>query len=133
MSMTGRRSGSASRQGFLWDMLTLEHLVTGKVVHLVYWVGLGLVLMVGFMFVGSSVGLAMRGGDWEAWLLVFGVLVAGIVIMCVLALLWRAFCEFYIVVFRISEDLHALRLTAQAEAKVSPEEIARRMDRRTLP
>lgn len=133
MSTTNRRSGHGSRQGFLWDMLTLEHLVTGKVVHLVYWVGLGLVLMVGFSFVGSAFGLALRGGEWDAWLLAFGVLVAGIAIMCVLALLWRAFCEFYIVVFRISEDLHALRLTAQAEARVSPEEIARRAEQRTLP
>jgi hypothetical protein len=133
MSMTNRRSASASRQGFLWDLLTLERLVTGKVVHLVYWVGLGLVLMVGFMFVGSAFGLALRGGEWDAWLLAFGVLVAGVAVMCVLTLLWRAFCEFYIVVFRISEDLHALRLTAQAEARVSPEEIARRMDRRNLP
>jgi hypothetical protein len=133
MSMAGRRSGPGSRQGRLWNMLTLEQLLTGKVIHLVYWVGQGLVMMVGFSFVGSAFGLALRGGEWDAWLLAFGVLVAGIAIMCVLALLWRAFCEFYIVVFRISEDLHALRLTAQAEARVSPEEIAKHMDSRTLP
>src|SRR3569623_346883 len=132
MSVTGRRSGSSSRQGFLWDMLTLEQLVTGKVVHLVYWVGLGLVLLVGFSFVGSAFGLALRGGEWDAWLLAFGVLGAGIAIMCVLALLWRACCEFYIVVFRISEDLHALRLTAQAAARVSPEALARQAARRPL-
>ena len=130
MSSAGRRSGAG--HGLLWDLLSLEQLVTGKVVHLVYWVGLGLVLMVGFTFVGTAFGLAMRGGEWDAWLLAFGVLVAGLIIMSILGLLWRAFCEFYIAVFRISEDLHALRLTAQAEARVSPETIKEQMDRRPL-
>ena len=27
----------------------------------------------------------------------------------ILALLWRAMCEFFVAVFRISDDLHALR------------------------
>ena len=49
-----------------------------------------------------------------------------------LVLMWRAFCEFYVAVFRISEDLHALRLTAQAESRVSAEDIRRQMDQRPL-
>lgn len=130
MSSASRRPGA--RHGVLWNVLSLEHLVTGRLVHLVYWGGLGLVLMVGFSFVGASFGLAMRGGEWDAWLLAFGVLVGGLAFMCILGLLWRAFCEFYIAVFRISEDLHALRLTAQAEARVSPEQIREQMDRRPL-
>lgn len=130
MSPASRRSGAD--HGLLVNLLSLDQLVTGKLVHLVYWTGLGLVLMVGFAFVGSSFGLAMRGGEWDAWLLAFGVLVAGLAIMCVLGLLWRAFCEFYIAIFRISEDLHALRLTAQAEARVSPETIREQMDRRPI-
>jgi len=130
MSPAGRRP--STKHGVLWDLLSLEQLVTGKVVHLVYWVGLGLVLMVGFTFVGSSFGLAMRGGEWGDWLLAFGVLVGGIAVMAILGLLWRAFCEFYIAVFRISEDLHALRLTAQAEARVSPDAIQQQMDRRPI-
>jgi hypothetical protein len=132
MSSANRRSGPDSGQGLVSSLLSLDQLVTGKIVHLVYWVGLGLVLMVGFSFVGSAFGLAMRGGEWDNWLLAFGVLIAGLAIMAVLGLLWRSFCEFYIAVFRISEDLHALRLTAQAEARVSPETIQRQMDRRPL-
>ena len=30
-------------------------------------------------------------------------------LVAALALLWRGFCEFYVVVFRISEDLRVLR------------------------
>jgi hypothetical protein len=30
-------------------------------------------------------------------------------------LLWRAFCEFYVTVFKISEDLHVLRQDVEAE------------------
>ena len=51
MSSAGRRSGAG--HGLLWDLLSLEQLVTGKVVHLVYWVGLGLVLMVGFFVLAA--------------------------------------------------------------------------------
>jgi hypothetical protein len=30
-------------------------------------------------------------------------------VVLALALLWRAMCEFFVAVFRISDDLHALR------------------------
>ncbi|HSZ50876.1 MAG TPA: DUF4282 domain-containing protein [Caulobacteraceae bacterium] len=32
------------------------------------------------------------------------------------AILWRAFCEFYVAIFRISDDLAALRRAAEREA-----------------
>ena len=32
-----------------------------------------------------------------------------------MVLLWRAFCEFYVAIFRISEDLRALRQTSDAD------------------
>ena len=37
------------------------------------------------------------------------IVLAGALVVAGLALLWRAMCEFYIAVFRISDDLHALR------------------------
>ena len=33
-----------------------------------------------------------------------------LLLLAALALLWRGFCEFYVAVFRISEDLRAMRL-----------------------
>jgi hypothetical protein len=32
-------------------------------------------------------------------------------------LLWRAFCEFYVVIFRIGDDLTALRRAAEQEQR----------------
>jgi hypothetical protein len=43
------------------------------------------------------------------------VAVVGLVAMGALLLLWRSFCEFYVAIFRISEDLSALRAQMEAE------------------
>jgi hypothetical protein len=36
-----------------------------------------------------------------------------------MVLLWRAFCEFYVAIFRISEDLRALRQASDADHAVA--------------
>jgi hypothetical protein len=41
--------------------------------------------------------------------------VGGVLVMGALILLWRAFCEFYVAVFKISEDLTVLRADVEAE------------------
>jgi len=102
------------RREFLWDLLTFEKLVTGSVVHLVYWAGLGIIGIMTFGVVGASVGVALREGGWGA-LLAIPVLVIGLLGMAVVVLLWRAFCEFYVTIFKISEDLHVLRQDVERE------------------
>ena len=82
---------------FVWDFLTFEKMLTGGVVHLVYWAGLGIIGILAFGILGASVGVAIREGS------ILGVL------------LWRAFCEFYVTIFKISEDLHVLRQDIEAE------------------
>ncbi len=105
-----RRPAYADRgHSSLWDLLTLERLMTSSLVHLVYWGGLGIIILVGFSVIGVSVGVALREGDVMGWLLALPVLVAGILVVAALAVLWRSFCEFYVVVIRIGEDLNALR------------------------
>jgi hypothetical protein len=99
----------------LWDLLTLDQLITGSVVHLVYWCGLGLIILGGFSIIGASVGLALREGSLMGWLLAIPVLVGGLLVVGVLSLLWRSFCELYVVLIRIGEDLTALRRSAEAE------------------
>ena len=47
------------------------------------------------------------------------VLIAGLLVAAALVLLWRAFCEFYVAIFRISEDLRALRQTSDADHAVA--------------
>ena len=109
---TGRR-----RRGVVFDLLAFDRLLTGPLIHLIYWGGLGLVLLSGFGFVGAAIGLALRNLNLEALLLAIPAVVAALLVMGVVALLWRAACEFFLAVFSIAEDLHALR----AEAAAAPD------------
>ena len=97
----------------LWDLLTFDRLLTGPVVHLIYWSGLGLMLMASFGVIGAFVGFLMRGDTVVEKLLALPVLVAGLLVVGALTLTWRAFCEFYVAIFRISDDLAALRRAAE--------------------
>ena len=101
---SGRR-----RRGVMFDLLSFDRLLTGPMIHLIYWGGLALVLLSGFGFIGAAIGLALRNLNWEALLLAIPAVIAAILTMLVVALLWRAGCEFFLAVFSIAEDLHALR------------------------
>jgi hypothetical protein len=102
----------------LWDLLTFDKLMTNAVVHLIYWAGLAIILLIGFGMVGAAVGIALReatGGNFMGILLAAPLLIGGLVVLGALVLLWRSFCEFYVAVFKISEDLAALREQAAAD------------------
>lgn len=107
-------------RSLLWDLLTFERLMTGPVLHLIYWAGLGLVALFGFTVVGMTVGVAIRGGGIEGPLLAVPILVAGLLVLTALVLLWRGLCEFFLAIFQIAEDLHALRLAAESDATRAP-------------
>lgn len=105
-----RGSFEEGKEGSLiWDLLTFERLMTNRVIHWIYWAGLGIVAFVAFGSVGAAIGLAVREASFTGVLLAIPVLVGGLLVAAVAGLLWRAVCEFYVAVFRISEDLHALR------------------------
>jgi hypothetical protein len=112
----GGEARSAAR-GRMWAMLTFDRLITGQVLHLVYWAGLSIIVVAAFAVIGASVGVAIREPGVASFLLAIPVLVVGLLAVTVLGLLWRAFCEFYVVVVRISDDLSALRREAEAEPK----------------
>jgi hypothetical protein len=99
----------------LWDLLTFDRLLTGPVVHLIYWAGLAVIVLGGFTVVGGAIGLAVKDGTLLGVALAFPVLIAGLLVLAALALLWRGFCEFYVAIFRISEDLRALRDREEGE------------------
>lgn len=99
---------------FFWDLLTFEKMLTGTVFHLVYWAGLGIIGMIAFGVLGASVGVAIREGGWGI-LLALGILGFGALGVFAGVLLWRAFCEFYVTIFKISEDLHVLRQDMESE------------------
>jgi len=100
--------------GLIWDLLTFERLVTNSVVHLIYWAGLGIIAVGVFGFLGAAVGVAIRDPFPFGLLLAVPVVIVGLLVMAALLLLWRAFCEFYVAIFKISEDLHALREDSDA-------------------
>jgi hypothetical protein len=102
----------------LWKLLTLEQLMTTSIAHLVYWMGLGVVALGGFAAVGGAVGLAMKEGDVQGWLLALPVFVAGVLVIGALAILWRSFCELYVVLIRIGDDLSALRRAAESQGAI---------------
>jgi energy-converting hydrogenase Eha subunit E len=103
----------------LWDLLSFEHLMTNQVIHIIYWAGLALIALGAFGAIGAAVGIAIRDPFPFGLLLALPVVVGGFLVMSALILLWRSFCEFYVAVFRISEDLSVLRQSVDAERKRS--------------
>jgi energy-converting hydrogenase Eha subunit E len=99
----------------LWDLLTFERLMTNQVIHLIYWAGLALIAMGAFGTIGAAVGVAIRDPFPWGVLLAIPVVIGGLIVLGALVLLWRSFCEFYVAIFKISEDLAVLRKDVEAE------------------
>ena len=99
----------------LWDLLTFERLMTNSVIHLIYWAGLGIIVLGAFGTIGAAVGVAIRDPFPFGLLMAIPVVVGGLLVMAALVLLWRSFCEFYVAIFRISDDLSALRQDVEGE------------------
>lgn len=104
-----------------WDLLTFERLMTNQVIHLIYWAGLGVIALIAFGFIGTAVGVALREELFMGLLLAVSVLVGGFLVVGALVLLWRSFCELYVAIFRLSDDLHAMRQAVDAENSVRPQ------------
>nr|WP_304168537.1 DUF4282 domain-containing protein [Phenylobacterium aquaticum] len=106
--------------GVFWDLLTFERLMTNQVIHLIYWAGLGVIALIAFGFIGTAVGVALREEMLMGLLLAGGVLVGGFLVVAAMVLLWRSFCELYVALFRLSDDLHAIRQATDAEYSARP-------------
>lgn len=109
------RPENGERQGRLWEFLAFDRMITGPVIHLVYWAGLGVIVIAAFSVIGAAIGVALREGSWAAILLAIPVLVGGLLAVGAMGLIWRAMCEFYVAIFRIGDDLSALRRAIEAE------------------
>ena len=114
------------------DILFLDRLITGPIVNLMYWAGLGVIVLSGFSGIGAVIGVAIGEGVM-GWLLALPALAIGLVMMIILIAIWRGFCEFYLVVFRISEDLRALRRIEEDEAQRDISRDQSRYERRFPP
>lgn len=107
------QSPAGGRSGLFWDLLTFDRMLSGQVIHLIYWCGLGLIALIGFGVIGAAIGIAIRGGSVEGTVVAIPVLVGGFLMIGAMVLLWRGACEFYIAVLSIAGDLKALRAAAQ--------------------
>lgn len=102
--------GKTSPGDIFWDLLTFDRLMTGPVIHLIYWAGLALIVLGGFGTIGGAVGLAWREENMVTKVaLALPFLIGGIIALGAGALIWRSFCEFYVAIFRISDDLRFIR------------------------
>ena len=108
------------RDRIFLNVLTFDSLITGPVIHLLYWAGLGVIAVMGFGVIGTSIGIAWRETDIIGKLLSLPVFVLGVAVIIAMLLIWRAFCEFYVAIFRIADDLRALRLATEAEVNQPP-------------
>ncbi|HEX2800764.1 MAG TPA: DUF4282 domain-containing protein, partial [Phenylobacterium sp.] len=77
--------------------------------------GLAIIALGIFGTIGAAVGLAIRSADLMSVLTAIPVAVGGLLVMAVLVLLWRSLCEFYVAIFKISEDLSVLRADVESE------------------
>lgn len=89
--------------------------MTNQVIHLIYWAGLGVISLVAFGTIGAAVGVALREDSLIGKLLAIPVLMGGLLVVGAMILLWRSFCELYVALFRLSDDLHAIREATDAE------------------
>lgn len=108
------KRGASGSGGLFSDLLTFNRLYSGAVIRYVYWAGLGVITLATFGVVGATVGVALKEPGVGSILLAFPVLVAGLLVVAAAALLWRSFCEFYVVIFRISDDLRAIRQAGES-------------------
>ena len=109
----------------LWDLITFDRLVTGPVIHIVYWAGLLILLILGCGSVGAAVGAASHEDGMNAWLLGAVFVVVGLLFISAAALIWRGLCEFYVAVFRISDDLRAIRMQMENGVALPEADVAK--------
>ena len=114
MPSSPRQRRNASPRDLFFDLLTFDRRLAVPVMHLVYWAGLGLIALFAFAVVGAALGVSLREG-LQGVLIAVPTLVAGFLITGAMVLIWRSFCEFYITIFKISEDLSAMRAALERE------------------
>jgi len=79
------------------DLLSLNRMITPVFIHVIYWIGIAAVLLAGF-------GVIAGGGG----------ILKGLLAMVVGVIVVRVGCEVLIVLFRINDNLAAIRNSKQA-------------------
>jgi len=119
--------GTSRPKDVFLNLLTFDRMVTRPVVHIVYWIGLGLLVIGAFAVAGVSVGEGIKAGSLWGWMLSVPLLIVGWLGILIGVLLWRSGCEFYLAVLSIAEDLRYLRQFQEklpSEAAPAPAPVA---------
>ncbi len=116
--------GTSRPKDVFLNLLTFERMVTRPIVHIVYWIGLGLLVIAAMAVAGTAIGEGIKEGPPWGWVLAAPILIVGWLMILIGVLLWRSLCEFYLAVLSIAEDLRFLRQFQEklpvAEAPVAP-------------
>jgi len=112
--------GTTKPKDIVVNLMTFDRLLTRPVIHLIYWAGLALVALGLFAVLGGTIGIAMREEMPWGIFLAIPFLIGGLLFLTAALLLWRSFCEFYIAIFRIADDLKALRAAAEGQGGIAP-------------
>jgi len=86
------------------DLLQFDSMVTPKIITFIYWVLLAASAISGLVLLGKGLGVMKYSGFAG-----FGMIVAAPILVVVLALLARIYCEIMIVLFKINEALQDIR------------------------
>lgn len=114
--------GSTRPSDITRTLLTFDRLTARPIVHIVYWMGLGLLFIAAMGFLGVAVGSVIKDPSMWGMMLSFGVLIVSWLMVLIGVMLWRAFCEFYMAVLSIADDLRVLR---QYQEKLEPASASR--------
>src|SRR6185312_9078004 len=95
--------GSSRPKDVFLNLLTFDRMVTRPVVHIVYWIGLGLLAVTAMAIAGTAAGEGLKEGSVWGWLLAAPILIVGWLLILIGVLLWRSLCEFYLAVMSIAE------------------------------
>lgn len=109
MSLIRNVFGTTRPKDLFNSILTFDRLATRPIVHIIYWLGLALMTLMAFAVAGIAFSTAIREAMPWGILLAIGVLAIGWLSVLIGVLIWRAFCEFFMAVLSIAEDLHAIR------------------------
>ncbi|EGF91427.1 hypothetical protein ABI_28430 [Asticcacaulis biprosthecium C19] len=126
MKQVIRQVFGSTRPRDIWlDLFTFNRLLSKPIVHIIYWCGLGLLLISACGVLGVAIGQAWKDGTVMGWILALPLLIIGWLSVLICIMLWRAACEFFLAVLSIAEDLSALRAyqekLEQPKAQAAPQ------------
>jgi uncharacterized membrane protein YeaQ/YmgE (transglycosylase-associated protein family) len=125
MSLIRQVFGTTHPKDIWRALIAFETIAPKPVVHITYWMGLGIFLIITFGLLGAVFGSAISEPFPKGVLLGLPILIVGFLGVLIGLLVWRGFCEFFWAVLTIAEDLKFIRQAQEryeAETKALQDE-----------